>query len=285
MIDLCDYAQLTALLARHGFRFDKSKGQNFLIDASVPEAIAESCPTGPDYGIVEIGPGVGCLTQQLAARAQKILAYEVDHRLKPVLNETLAEHTNVELLFTDVMRADLNADIRAHLTGLRPVVCANLPYNITTPVLTKLYEARCFEQILVMVQKEVADRIAAKPSTPDYGSFSVFSQWYCVPEILFTVEPECFCPAPKVRSAVVRLTVRDEAPFSVPPAEYFRVVRAAFGQRRKTLSNALGSVFGKETASLAIRACGLDEKIRGENLSPAQFAVVTEELTKLTATH
>ena len=279
-MDLCDYNRMRALLEEVGFRFSKAKGQNFLTAAWVPARIADDAGLVPGDGVVEIGPGVGCLTEQLAARARKVLAYEVDRALEPVLARTLAGLENVEVLFADVMDRDLAADAAEILPDLRWSVCANLPYSITTPVLTKLYQARCFETILVMVQKEVALRLCAHAGQADYGAFTLLTQWYAQPELLFEVGPECFVPRPKVRSAVVRLTMRHTPPAAVDEAAFFRVVRAAFNMRRKTLTNALDGVYGKERAAAAIAACGLDEKVRGEALSLEQFAALTNALEK-----
>ena len=280
-MDLCDYNRMRALLEEAGFRFSKAKGQNFLTAAWVPARIADEAGLGPGDGVVEIGLGVGCLTEQLAARAGKVLAYEVDRALEPVLARTLAGLENVEVLFADVMDRDLAADAAEILPDLRWSVCANLPYSITTPVLTKLYQARCFETILVMVQKEVALRLCAHAGQADYGAFTLLTQWYAQPELLFEVGPECFVPRPKVRSAVVRLTMRHTPPAAVDEAALFRVVRAAFNMRRKTLTNALDGVYGKERAAAAIAACGLDEKVRGEALSLEQFAALTNALEKI----
>ncbi len=280
-MDLCDVRQVEALLARHGFRFSKSKGQNFLTASWVPERIAECSGADAGCGVVEIGPGFGCLTEQLSLRAEKVLCYEVDEALRPVLAVTLAERENVEILFADAMRRDIAADIREHLPALRPLLCANLPYNITSPVLTKLLEAQCFESLTVMVQKEVAERIAARPGTAQYGAFSILAQWYSEPELLFEVGPECFVPRPKVTSAVVRMIPRNEPPAQVDEKALFRVVRAAFNMRRKTLTNALDGLCGKERAAEALRACGLDERVRGEVLSLAEFAALTNEIEKL----
>ena len=277
-MDLCDYNEMRALLADAGFRFSKSKGQNFLPARWVPERIADEADLGPGGGVVEIGPGVGCLTEQLAARAGKVLAYEVDEALKPVLARTLRGLDNVEVLFADVMGRDLAADAAELLPGLRHTVCANLPYSITTPVLTKLYQARCFDAIIVMVQKEVAQRMCARAGDGDYGAFSLLTEWYAEPEMLFTVGPECFVPRPKVHSAVVKLTMRQTPPADVDEAAFFKVVRAAFNMRRKTLANALDGLCGRERAAAAIAACGFDGNIRGEALSLAQFAALTNEI-------
>ena len=277
-MDLCDYGQMRALLEEAGFRFSKAKGQNFLTAAWVPERIADAAGLGPGHGVVEIGPGVGCLTAQLARRAERVLAYEVDETLRPVLARTLAGLDNIEVLFADVMRRDLAADAAGLLPGLRWSVCANLPYSITTPVLTKLYQARCFESILVMVQKEVARRMCAGAGEADYGAFSLLTQWFAQPEMLFDVGPECFVPRPKVHSAVVRLAMRRTPPEDVDEAAFFRVVRASFNQRRKTLVNALDGVCGKERARQALAACGLEEHTRGESLSLAAFAALTRAI-------
>ncbi len=281
-MDLCDYDAMRPLLHAAGFRFSKGKGQNFLTASWVPERIAQAAELGPADGVVEIGPGVGCLTRQLAARAGKVLAYEVDRALEPVLAATVGDLSNLEIVFADVMGRDLAADAAEKLPGLRPSVCANLPYSITTPVLTKLYQARCFGRILVMVQKEVARRMCAGAGESDYGAFSLLTQWYAEPELLFEVGPECFVPRPKVRSAVVRLVMRDAPPAKVDETAFFRVVRAAFNQRRKTLANALEGVCGREAAAKALAACGLDPRVRGEALSLEDFAALTNAVITIT---
>ncbi len=280
-MDLCDLEQVRALLAGTGFRFSKGKGQNFLTASWVPERIAEEAGLDRDCGVVEIGPGVGCLTERLASRAGKVLAYEVDTALRPVLAKTLGHLDNVEIVFQDVMGRDLAVDAAEKLPGLRWRVCANLPYNITSPVLTKLYQARCFDAIIVMVQKEVAQRMCAVAGQADYGAFSLLTQWYARPEPLFTVGPECFVPRPKVQSAVVRLIMRHGPPTEVDETAFFRVVRAAFNQRRKTLANALDGVCGKERAVRALLSCGMDERVRGETLTLEQFAALTNAISNL----
>jgi 16S rRNA (adenine1518-N6/adenine1519-N6)-dimethyltransferase len=211
-----------------------------------------------------------------------VLAVELDERLRPVLRETLADCENAEVLFSDVLKQDLPALVKEHFPGLRPVVCANLPYNVTSPLLTAFLEAGCFETVTVMIQREVARRLCAKPGTADYGAFTVFTQWHAEPEILFDVSPGCFLPAPKVTSSVVRLTVRKAPPVEViSEKRFFAVVRAAFNQRRKTLLNALSSGlsgFTKEQIAQAIAECGLDEKVRGEALGIAEFARLSDRL-------
>lgn len=283
-LDLCDYKQIRGLLAAADFHFSKAKGQNFLIASWVPERIAAESGVGSGDGVVEIGPGVGCLTERLAERAERVLAYETDEALRPVLARTMAGRENVDIIFEDVLRRDLAADAEEHLAGLRPVVCANLPYSITSPVLTKLYQARCFRTITVMVQKEMALRMCSGPGGKDYSAFSLLTEWYGTGEILFDVGPECFVPRPKVTSAVVRLKMREAPPLDVNEKALFRVIRAAFNQRRKTLANALDGLCGRETAARAIAACGLDERVRGEALDLAAFAALTTEIGKLSDT-
>ena len=275
-MDLCNYRDIQQLLAAtDGFRFSRARGQNFLTARWVPERIAEESGVDENTGVVEIGPGVGCLTEQLALRAAKVISFEVDELLKPVLARTLAPYDNIEVVFRDVMDADLRRETEENLAGLRPVLCANLPYSITSPVLTKIYESRCFQSATVMVQKEVAERLCARPGEKEYGAFTLLTQWYAEPELLFTVGPECFMPRPKVTSAVVRLTMRPAPPVEAEEKCLFRLVRAAFNQRRKTLVNALDGVCGKEAARAAIAACGFSETVRGEALSLADFAALS----------
>ena len=280
-MDLCDTRQIQAFLAEtEGFRFSKAKGQNFLTARWVPERIAEACGPDRDTGVVEIGPGIGCLTVELALRAGRVLAFEVDERLRPVLGKTLAAYDNVEVLYGDVMGRDLAAETAARMPGLRPVLCANLPYSITTPVLTKIFEARLFRTVTVMVQREVALRMCAAPGERDYGAFTLLTRWYTEPELLFEVGPECFVPRPKVTSAVVRMTTRPAPPVQTDETVFFRLMRAAFQQRRKTLPNALEGVCGRERARQALLACGFPETVRGEALSLEDFAALTDVLTK-----
>ena len=284
-MNLTDYNEIRALLARHGFRFSKSMGQNFLTAAWVPERIAEEAGLDEHTGVLEVGPGVGCLTEQLSLRAAKVVAVELDKALKPVLAETLAGRENVELVFGDVLKQDLPALVREKLPGLRPVVCANLPYNVTSPLLTAFLEAGCFETVTVMVQREVAKRICAGAGTPDYGAFGLFVQWHCETELLFEVPPSCFVPQPKVTSAVIRLTRRAEPPVAVEDEKLlFRVIRAAFNQRRKTLVNALSAGVGglsKEQAENVLKNCGFDPKIRGEVLELGGFAKISDEIHRI----
>ena len=281
-MNLTDYSEIRALLARHGFRFSKSLGQNFLTAAWVPERIAEAAGLDEHTGVLEVGPGVGCLTEQLSLRAGKVLAVDLDKALKPVLAETLAGRENVEILFGDVLKQDLPALVREKLPGLRPVICANLPYNVTTPLLTAFLEAGCFETVTVMIQREVARRICAGPDCADYGAFGLFVQWHCETELLFDVPPSCFVPQPKVTSSVIRLTRRAEKPYPVLDEKLlFRVIRSAFNQRRKTLVNALSSgvpELGKEKAEIILTECGLDARIRGEAVDLAGFVKISDKV-------
>ena len=282
MVNVCDIQVMKPLLAAHGFHFSKAKGQNFLIAPWVPESIAGAAGVREDVGVLEIGPGVGPLTQQLALRAGKVCAVEVDERLKPILEITLEGCGNVELVWGDVLKLDIPALVKEKLPGLRPVACANLPYYITSPILTALLEAECFEAVTVMVQKEVAQRIAAQPGTADYGAFTVFCQYYAQPELLFDVPPHCFLPQPKVTSAVVTLRVRRKRPWDIPDKElFFRVVRASFAMRRKKLSNGLASGFpelGKSGAEAVLAACGFDANVRGETLGIPEFAAIARQI-------
>lgn len=282
-MNLCDIREIKALLSRHGFHFSKSMGQNFLIADWVPQDIAEAAQLDRNCAVLEIGPGIGPLTRQLAHRAGKVAAVELDSSLLPILSETLSDCPNVEIISGDVMKLDLPALVADKFSGLTAKACANLPYNITTPVISKLLEAGCFQSITVMIQREVARRICAAPGSADCGAFSLFCQYYAGCELLFEVPADCFLPAPKVTSAVVRLT-----PYQIPPVDgsrdaIFAVVKAAFAQRRKTLLNALSSAFGsrfsKEQLRQIILNCGLSETIRGEKLSLEQFSKLAEYLS------
>ena len=283
-MDLCDPRAIRALLEENGFRFSRAMGQNFLIDPSVPERIAEAADPGPEDGVLEIGPGIGTLTVRLAERAGRVCCVELDRTLLPVLDRTLAACGNVTVVGGDILKTDLAELTERELAGLRLSVCANLPYNITTPVLTKLLESGLFSRLTVMIQREVAARICAEPGTADYGAFTVFCGYHARAERLFDVPPGCFMPAPKVTSTVIRLAPRP-APAEVEDRElFFRVVRASFAQRRKTLVNGLAAAFPLPKAELAetLAACGLEEKTRGETLSLAQFAAVARELGERT---
>lgn len=282
MIDVCNPGVIRELLARYGFHFSKSKGQNFLTQRWVPQRIVEASGIDRSCGVVEIGPGFGPLTQELCLRARHVVAIEVDQTLRPVLAETVGEFSNLEILFADALKADLPALVAEKLDGLRPAACANLPYYITSPVLTKLLESRCFSSVTVMVQKEVAQRICAAPASRDYSAFTVLCNYHAQPELLFDVPASCFIPQPKVTSAVVCLKTRTEPPASIESeALFFRTVRASFAQRRKTLLNALSSGFSelsKSALSEALTACGIAPSVRGETLDIPAFAALSNEL-------
>lgn len=267
---------IEALLQRHGFRFSKSKGQNFLIDRDTPRAIAEASGADGTNGVLEIGPGIGALSAELCRRAGRVVAVELDTALPPILEETMAGFDNFSLVSGDVLKLDLPALVRERFAGLTPIVCANLPYNITTPALTALLEAGCFKSLTVLIQREVAQRICAAPGTSAYGAFSVFMQYYTEPSICFEVPPERFLPAPKVTSAVLRAVVRSAPPVAVEDeAFFFRTVYAAFALRRKTLVNSLMTAFGalgKARLTELVASCGFPENVRGERLGLAEFA-------------
>ena len=284
MLNVCDIHIMKPLLAEHGFHFSKAKGQNFLIASWVPESIAEDAGVDETAGVLEIGPGIGPLTQQLALRAKKVCAVEVDTRLEPILKQTVGEFSNLEILWGDVLKQDIPALVQEKFPGLRPMACANLPYYITSPILSALLEAECFDSVTVMVQKEVAQRIAAQPGTADYSAFTVFCQFYAEPELLFDVPAHCFMPQPKVTSAVITLRVRKERPWQIDDEKiFFRTVRASFAMRRKKLANGLASGFpelGKQGAAEVIAACGFDENVRGETLSIPEFAAIANEIAR-----
>ena len=284
MINVCDIQVMKPLLAEHGFHFSKAKGQNFLIAPWVPESIARDAGVDASAGVLEIGPGIGPLTQQLALRAGKVCAVEVDCRLEPLLKQTVGEFDNLEIIWNDVLNLNIPELVQEKFPGLRPMACANLPYYITSPILTALLQAECFDSVTVMVQKEVAQRIAAAPCSGDYSAFSIFCQYYAQPELLFDVPAHCFLPQPKVTSAVITLRVRKERPWNIQnPQVFFRTVRASFAMRRKKLSNGLASGFpelGKAGAEDVLRACGFDENVRGEVLGIPEFAKLANEITE-----
>ena len=284
MINVCDIQVMNPLLAEHGFHFSKAKGQNFLTQKWVPESIAVDSGVDKTTGVLEIGPGIGPLTQQLCLRAGKVCAVELDKRLAPILKQTVGEFDNLQIIWDDVLNLNIPALVAEKFQGLRPMACANLPYYITSPILTALLEANCFKAVTVMVQKEVAQRIAAREGSADYSAFTVFCQYYAEPEILFDVPAHCFMPQPKVTSAVITLRTRAEKPWQIDDeAIFFRTVRASFAMRRKKLANGLAAGFaelGKDGAAEVIRRAGLPENVRGETLSIAQFAALSNEIVK-----
>lgn len=285
-MNLCDIREIRALLSRHGFRFSKSMGQNFLVADWVPREIAAASGADGAHGVLEIGPGIGCLTRELCALAGQVVSVELDKALLPVLAETMAGADRFTLIPGDILKLDVPALVDQHFQGLTPLVCANLPYNITTPVLRVLASCGRFEAMTVMIQREVALRLAARPGTGDYGAFTVFMQYYSQPEILFDVPPDCFLPAPKVTSAVVRCRMRQTPAVSPACGQdfFFRTVRAAFAQRRKTLANSLSSVLGlgRDRIADAIAACGLSPTVRGEVLGLEELANLADRLWEMT---
>ena len=281
MMDLCDRREIQTLLERHGFHFSKAMGQNFLIESWVPRDIADSCGADKSTGVLEIGPGIGPLTQQLARRAGKVVSVELDARLYPVLRETMRGADNFTLIEGDAMRLNFAQVVQEHFAGLRPILCANLPYNITTPVLTKCVESRCFDSLTVLIQKEVAQRICAEAGTAEYGAFTVLMQYYTAPQMLFTVPASCFLPAPKVISAVIHCSVRKTPPVEVvSESALWRTVKAGFALRRKTLVNSLqtGYQLPKERLTEIVTACGLSPTVRGERLTLEDFARLSNAL-------
>lgn len=285
-MNLCNAPELKALLARHGFRFSKSKGQNFLIASWVPEDIAAASGADRTCGVLEIGPGVGPLTCQLAQRAGKVAAVELDRDLFPILAETLADWDNVQVIEGDILKTDIPALVSQHFSGLTPIACANLPYNITSPVLQKLVDAPCFQSVTVLIQKEVAQRLSAPQGSPEGGAFSLFMQYYMEVEELFEVPRDQFLPAPKVDSAVLRCVRRQSPAVSVDDEDFFfKVLRGAFLLRRKTLVNSLSAALsGWDKASIqsAIERCGLPPDVRGERLTLADFASLEKCLREKT---
>ena len=273
------------LLEKHGFHFSKSMGQNFLIQEWVPKRILQAAEINKEFGVLEIGPGIGFLTQELCRAAAKVVSVELDRALLPVLDETLAEYNNIELLNGDILKLPISQILDEKLPDMRLAACANLPYNITTPALRALLETERFERITVMIQKEVAQRICAKPGTPEYGAFTVFAEYYASPAICFDVPPDCFYPRTKVTSSVITL---NKKPRDIPPEKrdfLFSVTRAAFSQRRKTLVNGLSSLFSeklsKEALQDAVVSCGFDPRVRGETLSLDDFMRLADHISTL----
>ena len=284
MVNVCDIQVMKPLLAEHGFHFSKAKGQNFLIAPWVPRSIAEEAGVDETAGVLEIGPGIGPLTQQLCLRAKRVCAVELDERLEPILDITVGEFDNLEIIWNDILKLDIPALVAGEFPGLRPMACANLPYYITSPILSALLEADCFDSVTVMVQKEVAQRIAAAPGSADYSAFTVFCQYYAEPNLLFDVPAHCFMPQPKVTSAVIQLKVRKERSWGALDENiFFRTVKASFAMRRKKLSNGLASGFpelGKTGAAEVIEAAGFDSCVRGETLSIPDFVKIANEIVK-----
>lgn len=283
-MNLTDPNEIKALMAANGVRFSKSLGQNFLIAPWVPEKIADAALLESEDAVIEIGPGVGVLTRELACRAADVLSIELDETLRPILRVTLMDRPNCHVLYGDALKQNYPSLCREYFGAERKVkLCANLPYNVTTPLLTAFLESGCFELITVMIQKEVAERICAGAGTAEYGAFTLLVNWYSTSEKLFDVSPDCFLPQPKVTSSVIRLRKRTSPAAEVADVQwFFRVIRAAFNQRRKALPNALSAGLGLDKAAIAeaLSFLGLRADIRGERLTLDEFAALSNLLKK-----
>ncbi|APH06734.1 16S rRNA (adenine(1518)-N(6)/adenine(1519)-N(6))-dimethyltransferase RsmA [Bacillus weihaiensis] len=288
MKDIATPIRTKAILEKYGFSFKKSLGQNFLIEPNVLTRIVDHAEVTEETGVIEIGPGIGALTEQLARRAKKVVAFEIDQRLLPILNETLSPYPNVKVIHQDVLEADLKTAIEENFHDCKEImVVANLPYYVTTPIIMKLLEEKIpLKGIVVMLQKEVADRIAASPSSKDYGSLSIAVQYYTEAKTVMTVPKTVFVPQPNVDSAIIRLLVREKPQVEVDNEDFFfQIVRASFAQRRKTLLNNLVHFLpnGKERKAFieeTLAEIKIDGKRRGETLSIEEFALLSNTLTK-----
>ena len=279
---LSDIGTIKDILSRHGFTFSKSLGQNFLINPSVCPRMAELSGAGQGVGVIEVGPGIGVLTNELCTLADKVVAIELDKRLLPVLDETLGEYDNLKVINADILEIDLHKLIEEEFSGMEVVVCANLPYYITSPVIMKLLEDKLpISAITVMVQKEAAQRICAEVGSRQSGAVTVSVNYYAKPEMLFSVSAGSFMPAPKVDSAVIRLNVLDEPPVKVnDEKKFFSVVKASFSQRRKVISNSLSSGLSLDKSKTAevLEKSGVPLNARAEKLSLQNFADIANNL-------
>ena len=288
MKDIATPSRTKDILARHGFSFKKSLGQNFLIDPNILQRITETAQLTKETGVIEIGPGIGALTEHLARAAGKVVAFEIDQRLLPILDETLAPYDNVTVINEDVLKADVKEVVEREFAQFdRLMVVANLPYYVTTPIIMKLLEDKIpVNGFVVMLQKEVGDRISAKPSSKEYGSRSIAVQYYTEASIAFIVPKTVFMPAPNVDSAIIKLNVRSEPAVSVDDEDFFFLVtRTSFAQRRKTILNNLvnGLPGGKEKKNDIVEAleeAGIEPSRRGETLSLDEFAALSQVLAK-----
>ena len=284
MADLATPSATAAVVAKYEFQFQKKFGQNFLVDMNMVEKIVSSAQLTKEDCVLEIGPGIGTMTQYLAERAGHVVVVEIDTQLIPILEETLGSYDNVTIINADILKVDLNQLVKDY-NGGRPIkVVANLPYYITTPIILGLLEKKVpLESITIMVQKEVADRMQVGPGTKDYGALSLAVQYYCKPEIIAVVPPECFMPRPKVSSSVIKLTLYEKPPVEVDNPEYmFRLIRASFNHRRKTLVNGLtndpGLHLDRETVTEALQKMGQKETVRGEVFRLEEFAQLSNLL-------
>ncbi len=284
MQNLSDISVIKSILTRHGFTFSKSLGQNFLVNPSVCPKMAELSGADAGVGILEIGPGIGVLTTELAKRAEKVVSVELDKRLLPVLAETLSDYSNVEIVNEDILKLDLAQLLKEKFAGLKVCVCANLPYYITSPIIMHLLESRLpLEAITVMVQKEAAQRLCAPVGSRESGAITAAVHYYADTEVLFQVSRGSFLPPPNVDSAVIRFTIKKTPPVEVTNEKlFFSLIRCAFEQRRKTALNALsaGTHFSKDTIKNAMEEAGLSPEIRGEKLQLEDFARLSDILSK-----
>ena len=281
-MNLCDINQIKLLLARHGFKFSKDLGQNFLCDEEIPATIAEGAGITPETCVVEVGPGIGALSAQLCKRAKKVTAIELDRRLPAILSETMAAYDNFTLVEGDILKTDLPTLCSEQFGDAPVIACANLPYYITTPAITALLECGCFKRVVVMVQKEAAERICAQPGDKDYSAFTAQVAYYSKPSVMLDVPHELFIPAPKVDSAVLCLDVYERPPVAGEKKEIFRVIRAAFANRRKTFANGLCIEYGKKLskaqAEELLVSLGFAANVRGEALSLNDYAAIAARL-------
>lgn len=279
-MNLCSYNEISSLLKRHGFTFSKALGQNFIINERICPAMAQSLNANENTGVLEIGPGIGVLTKELCSVAGKVVSVELDNRLFPILSETLSDCGNIEIVEGDALKMDLNVLIDEKFTGMSDIkVCANLPYYITSPIIMKLIESKLpVSEIVVMVQKEAADRLAAQIGSRESGALTVAAQYYAEIEKLFDVSRGSFMPQPKVDSAVIKLSVRKEPPVRAENEKrFFEIVRAAFAQRRKTALNSLSSSLNipKDKVRAALEKIGRNENDRAERFSMDEFAALS----------
>ena len=276
---LSSHSATMELVKKHGFKYTKSLGQNFLIDDNIVDKIVAGSGIGPGDKIIEVGPGIGTLTREMASRAQNLMAVEIDKNLIPILEDTLGDYDNVKIVNEDIIKADIRGLIDENLGGGPVKLVANLPYYITTPIIMRFLEENInVTDIVVMVQKEVAERMNAQPGGKDFGALSVAVQYYCDTEIVAKVPRHLFVPQPNVDSIVIALRVRPERKYKVDDEDlYFKVVKAAFGQRRKTLLNSISSMgnLSKDQVKEALEEAGIDPKRRGETLSLDEFAILS----------
>jgi 16S rRNA (adenine1518-N6/adenine1519-N6)-dimethyltransferase len=284
--DIATPLRTRAILEKYGFSFKKSLGQNFLIDPNILKRIIDHAQITKETGTIEIGPGIGALTEHLARASKKVVAFEIDQRLLPILNETLSPYDNIEIIHQDILKANVKKVMEEKFADIRDVmVVANLPYYVTTPIIMKLLEEKLpIRGIVVMLQKEVAERITAKPGTKDYGSLSIAVQYYTTAEVVMTVPKTVFIPQPNVDSAIIRLTLRQEPAVRMIDEDcFFKVIKASFAQRRKTILNNLTNQLpnGKDQKEAILKALGeanIDPSRRGETLTMEEFARLSDAL-------